>query len=184
MRKLISGGGEVLSRTFIKKYLKIDFTDDDDLIDEMNKSARLWAEKYTGRQLISATWELYLDRFDDLIEVYPAPVSDVVSIKYYDTDGDLQTLSEDNYVVDTVSEPARITLAPDCTWPDTQDRTNAVVIRYVSGWTDAGSVPRPIRQAIMLTIAHLYENRQAITKDVYHKLPMGADYLLDIYKVY
>jgi len=184
MRKLVSGGGEVLSLTFVKKYLKVDVNDDDELIQEFIKAGRQWAEKYMRRQLISGTFDMYLDSFPDTIELYGCPASDVLYIKYYDSNGDQQTLSSDDYEVDVVSEPARIGLASDASWPSVENRINAINIRYTAGWADAASVPKPIRDGILLVIAHLYENRQAVTKDTYSQLPLGAEYLWDMYKVW
>jgi len=184
MRKYISGGGQVISLDQAKDYLKVDHDDEDDLITQIIGSAQNWAEKYTRRQLLVATYDLYLDSFPDVIELYNCPSSDVVTVKYYDTDGDLQTFASSDYIVDVVSEPGRIALAPDSSWPDVQNRINAIVIRYVTGWANGTLVPKPIRDGIMLCIGHLYENRQAITKDLFHELPMGAEFLFEMYKVY
>jgi uncharacterized phiE125 gp8 family phage protein len=183
MRKLYSGGGEVVSLTDAKAFLKVDIDDDDELIIAMVKSARLWAEKYTGRQLITAVYDLYLDEFPDTIELYPCPVTQISSIKYYDADGVEQTLSSTYYTTDIISEPARIVEAPDYDWPDTDGRINAITIRYTTGYTLA-TVPYPIKQAILFIIGHLYENRQSVTKDVYRMMPRSSEYLLDFYKVY
>lgn len=184
MRKFITGGSDVITLTEAKLFLKVDVTDDDTLIIEQITTARLWAEKYMNRQLVSATYDLYLDKFKNPIELYACPASDVVYIKYYDSNGDLQTLSSDTYTVDVVSEPGRVALAPDYSWPDTDNRINAVVVRYVSGWADASEVPSMIKSGILLVVGHLYENRQAVTKDVFRELPLGAKYLFDFYKVY
>ena len=185
MRKIVTEPTvEPITTAEAKLYLKVDISDEDALIAELIKAARIMAENYTGRQLVTATWELYLDEFPEVIELYRCPVGSVTSIKYYDSDNVLQTLSTDYYTVDAVSQPARIAEAPDYAWPSTEDRVNAVIVKYDAGYGLAASVPEPFKVAIKLTVGHLYETRQDVTKDKMHELPLGAKHILNFYRVY
>lgn len=182
MRKLVTGPAtEPLTSSEVKLFLKVDVATDDDLITIFIKAARESAENFMGRQLVSATWEEYLDEFPDVIDLLPCPVTSVTSIKYYDSDGTLQTLAASVYDADVVSEPARIAEAYGQSWPDTQERLNAVVVRYVAGYS---SIPSTIKAGMLLHIGHLYENRQDVTVEKMNELPMGSRYLYDKYRVY
>jgi uncharacterized phiE125 gp8 family phage protein len=65
------------------------------------------------------------------------------------------------YDVDLVSEPARITLKAGQNWPTTYQGPNAVRVRYVAGYgTTAAAVPQPIRNWMLLHVAHFYRNRE------------------------
>jgi len=145
-------------------FLRVDFADDDTLISQMIKAARQLAENITKRQLMTATWELILDEFpnsDGEIKLPRPPVQSITSITYIDTDGVSQTLDSADYRLDSDSEPARITPAYGKTWPSTRDVTNAVRIRYVSGYASASDVPEAIKNWIMIRVATMYENREA-----------------------
>jgi len=39
---------------------------------------------------------------------------------------------------------------------------NAVTVRFVAGYGDAGDVPQAIKQAILILIAHWYEQRDPV----------------------
>ncbi len=121
------------------------------------------AEAYTRRALVSQTWELVLDGFPCEIRLPLSPLQSVTSIKYLDAAGVLQTLDPSMYVVDSASEPGRISPAYGTTWPVTLPVHGAVVIKFVCGYgAAASSVPASIKAWIMLNVASLYENRESI----------------------
>lgn len=153
---------EPLSVDEAKLHLRVDATTEDFAILMAIRSARTWAEEYLSRALTSQTWVYVQDGFSDVILLpRAAPLSSVTSVKYYDESGVLQTLSASVYLVDTVSEPGRVLLAPDQTWPDVQSgRAGAVEITYVAGWSTADAVPEPIRWALLLKIGGFYAFRE------------------------
>lgn len=152
---------EPLSTAEAKSHLKITHSDDDTLIDSYVKAARLWAENYMHRQLITATWALTLDEFPDVIELPYPPLASVTSIVYTDSDGDPQTLSSSVYTVDTVSAPGRVYLAYGQSWPSVRSIRHAVTVTYTAGYGASGSsVPENIRAALRILVAHYYEARE------------------------
>jgi uncharacterized phiE125 gp8 family phage protein len=191
MRKIVTQPSvEPITTAEAKLYLKVDDSTEDTLIATLVKASRISAEKYLRRSLIKTVWALTLDEFpdadqDSTIEVYPAPVSKINSIKYYDADDVEQTLATTEYLCDYASEPCRITLAIGKSWPSISGRANSVTVNYDAGFgTAASSVPELILAAIYLTLGHLYENRQDVTKEKMNELPCGARSLLDMYRVY
>ena len=113
-----------------------------------------------GRALVTQTWEYVLDSFpSEAIQMPLPPLQSVTSVKYIDTNGVEQTLSNTRYTVDTSGDPGWVIVDADG-WPETMDTANAVTIRFVCGYGAAGLVPAPLRSAILLHIGDLYENRQ------------------------
>lgn len=113
------------------------------------------------------------------------PLVDVESIKYIDADGVLQTLDPNQYIVDNISEPARVVPAYGTSWPTTQNRINTVEIVFEAGYPDAASLPAPIRSWIMARVGTLYENRESVAvgaRIVVAELP-DIDGQLDPYRV-
>lgn len=129
----------------------------DNVITARIVSARRWAESHCRRAFVTQTWYLYADEFADTYDLL-ADLQSVSSVKYYDTDGTLQTLAADQYLVDTVN--SRLYPAYGVTWPSTRDRANAVVIEFISGYGLAVSVPHDIKEAIMFIVGH-WENYQS-----------------------
>jgi uncharacterized phiE125 gp8 family phage protein len=156
---------EPVSTTEARLHLKVETNADDALIDDLITEARQYVENQTGRQLIDATWKMYLDGFpaDAEIVLPKPPLDSVTLVQYVDTDGDTQTLAATEYQVTTADEPARIVEAYDKTWPDTRTQPDAVIVTYKSGYGTTGStVPVAIRNAMKLFIAHRYEFRQPV----------------------
>lgn len=155
---------EPISSTEANLHLRVDISDDNTLIAAQIKAARETAEQILRRALITQTWDYVMDEFPsgDEIKLPLPPLQSVTSITYYKSDGSSATVSSASYNVDTYSEPGRIVLKSGYSWPGDELRTAAgVVVRYVAGYGDAGSnVPGAIRQAILLLIGDMYENRE------------------------
>lgn len=172
---------EPISTGEAKHYLKVDGSEDDALIDGLVVAARQYVENKIKRQLITATWKLQGDGFPSsgLIKLPLPPVSDVTSVEYVGMDGSVQELSSAAYTVDTASEPARIVLNPNYSWPSHKQVANAVSVTFISGYGGALDVPKVIRQAMLLFLGHLYENRSGVVVGtIASKLPMAVDALL------
>lgn len=141
-----------------------DVVDEDALLASYLRASRMLVEESLSRAISTQTWTLTLDAFADAIWLpRAAPLQSVTSVKYYDEDGALQTLSTSVYRVDTASEPGRVVLKPGQSWPAVQsERGQAVEIVYVAGYSAVGSIPGPITAAILLLTTHFYENRAAV----------------------
>lgn len=165
----------------VQLHLRVTDNTEDNLINNLIATARAMAEEYTGRQLMTATWDLYLDRWPygaDPILLPRSPVQSVTSITYLDADGASQTWSSSSYALDQYTEPARINLAYDNVYPSARYIGNSIRVRYVSGYTSAALVPQPIKAAMLLMIASLYGGREDSSE-----MPTASRNLLDAFRV-
>ena len=132
---------EPLTLAEATSHLRVDLNDDDDLITDLITAAREYAETVTRRALLTQTWDLKLDAFPASsgtpVRLPFPPLQSVTSIQYVDTNGDTQTWSSDDYIVDAPSGPqavqGRITPAYQESYPTTRGIINAVTIRFVTG---------------------------------------------------
>lgn len=141
-----------------KKHCRVDGSDEDTLLNSYIAAATAHVESYTGRAIMDQTWELVLDDFTGCILFPKGPVQSITSITYYDTDEVLQTLATDQYVLDNVNDPAWVVRPSDVSWPSVAQGVNNVIIRFIAGYSD---VPPEIKAAILILVAHLYDNREA-----------------------
>jgi uncharacterized phiE125 gp8 family phage protein len=147
-------------------------------------------EERCNRALIHQTWVQTLDQWplDSDVKLLKAPVSSITSVTYVDAAGATQTLSGSAYVLDAAAPPAGWLLPADGTsWPSTDDVINAVRITMVCGYgADAASVPAPIINWMLLTIAYLYDQRTAVDVSGRAAALPGrfVDSMLDPYVVY
>lgn len=161
-----------------KNHLRVVTTTEDAYITSLCLAATAWAEKFQNRTFVSRARTMVLDKFPAVIRPSYPPLVSVTSIVYVDTDGDSQTLAAEKYRVDTVSEPGRITVAYDLSWPDTRAVTNAVTIVYQAGYGNAAKVPDDVKHAIKLMLTHFFENRLPVSDEKMEIVPMSVQSLL------
>lgn len=182
--KLVTGPAvEPISLATAKVNLRVDVDDDDTFISGLIVTARRYVEAVSARALISQTWDYVLDDWPDSPFTIPRPpLQSITSIKYVDEDGVEGTVDSGDYVVDTFSEPGRVALASDASWPsDTLQPIAGVRIRFVAGFGDeAADVPETYTKAMDLLIGHWYENREAVATSgaVPKQLALAVDALL------
>lgn len=158
--------------------------DEATLVEALIVAARERAETFTERGFISQAWAFYCDEFPAGVVRLPlTPVMSVESIKYFDTSGVEQTLDPAEYFVDTKSKPAR--LVPVTSWPSTFCRPNSITIAATVGYgTEASDVPQTIKQAMLLMVADMYENRETvIVGTISSSIPMTAELLLQPFRL-
>jgi uncharacterized phiE125 gp8 family phage protein len=193
---------EPLSVDEAKTNLRVDYNDDDVLIQGLVTAAREQVEAMTRRALISRTIDFYRDQFPGIppwpnspvIELPLSPVSAVSAFEYTDSANTAHnwTISNGNLYnetgalnahIDTVNQPARIMLAYSQVWPATVLKTaNAIRIRLVCGYGAAADVPARAKQAMQLMIGDWYKVREAA--ELTEKTRSTVNLLLDPLKVW
>jgi uncharacterized phiE125 gp8 family phage protein len=161
---------EPVTTADVKLHARIDHDVEDDLVDGWIVAGRELIESAMRRSIITQTWDMIFDGFPGLpYRVVNGPVQSVQSIKYYETDNtetilyDAETPvgTENEFLIDTDSDPCRIAHAYGYTWPGVTLREIASVkIRIRTGYADdAASVPGMIKQALWLYCSIANENR-------------------------
>jgi len=167
-----------------KLHLRVTSTVDDDLINSLIQTAREYCELIAGRAYITQSITLKMDYFVESLELPRPPLISVTSVKYVDTAGDTQTLSSTYYTVDTVSEPGRLLLAYNKSWPTIRSVQQAVEVIFAAGYGDASSVPERVKSAMKLLIGHWYENREQVVVGTINKeLDMAVKSLLAVDRI-
>ena len=182
----------------VKEHLRVDFSDTDTLISAYIDAATSYVQgehSFTGRALVTQTWELVVDHFPvHEIKIPLPPLQSIESIKYDDADGNEVTLATDQYYVDDVSEPAWVVPITGG-WPASSgvlNAINAIRIRFIAGYpatTDSppdlrANIPRAIKQAMLLYIGAFHEHREnEIVGLTTMRLPFAAEHLLAPWRV-
>lgn len=150
---------------------------DDSLIENVYlPAARAYCEVISGRAFVPQTYELGIGAFPRPFVAYSrggialpiGPVTSVTSITYTDSAGVEQTLAASAYTVDPYTEPGYCYPVANTYWPDTLDVPNAVKVRFQAGYDLPSSSPQDnpfppqYRAAVLLMLAHYYENRAQV----------------------
>lgn len=190
---------------YTKQHLKSLGTADDALVLIWIAAATSYFEEQTGRQLITATREVWLDAFPFLgatgrharIELPHPPLQAVESVEYVDGYGN--TASFDDGASPAV--PSWTTTAPEgpyarrgfveplpgTSWPIARDQTAAVKIRYTCGYGDADTdIPELAKGVLCYLVAHFDTFRAAVheaRRGQVLELPYGVQAMLDGFKL-
>lgn len=161
--KLVSVDGAepiTLEQAYDQSYILDADATTESLMQAMISASRLYAENRTWRAYIDATYDYALDEFPkDYIELPKPPCIEVVSVTYKTSDGNV-VWDASEYVVDLISEPARI--APKNSFPNTINEINAVTVRFRVGYEDVSGVnqtPHDVKIAMRMLIKSFYDNR-------------------------
>lgn len=169
-----------------KAHLHVLSADDDGTIGFLIEVATAQAEDITSRQLMSAVYELTMDILPGRIELKKPPLISVDKIEYIPNGSDTYVLLDPSfYVVDDTVEPAVIIKHRDVSYPAISWRPNSVRVTFTAGYANTASVPKPIKQWILIRIATLFEHREEIVVGV-SVTPIQNDYndyLISKYRV-
>lgn len=176
-------GREPISIEEVKSYAKIEYSDDDTLLSAMMFAARVQAEEWLGRALITQTVQVDLD-FEDLrhpIWLPRPPFVELVKFEVFDENNTVRELASEQYQT-FGKDPCRI-IEAGTGWSAGR-RFGAGRITYRAGYGDTpDKVPAPIRVALLRMVSDMYEHRSdyALSTNVV-KMPLEATLLLAPYR--
>ncbi|HUL88440.1 MAG TPA: head-tail connector protein [Pseudolabrys sp.] len=150
---------EPLSVEEAKTFLRVEHSDDDEVIRALVAGARMHVEAQARIALVTQRWRLTFDRWPHhgRIAVKPGPLRSLDAVRVYDLQGHPQSVDTQAFVPDfgastlafmpwMLSVPGRIAAG--------------IELDVTIGFGDAATdVPEPLRQALRLLVAHWYENR-------------------------
>lgn len=179
---------EPLEVSEAKTHLNVTSSTHDTYIGTLIATARRQIERYLNRALITQSWKVYYDRWQHELLIPFGSLSAVSTVKYYNTEGTLTTLTENDYYwIVTTTDPGRIVRKYDATYPELQyGRPDAIEIAFTAGYgATSAAIPDEIKHAMKLLITDMYEHRgQVVVGDRVGKIP---DYITDLihsYKLY
>jgi uncharacterized phiE125 gp8 family phage protein len=153
---------EPLTLAEAKQYLRVETSDDDDVVTALIAGARVLVEAQTRRALITQSWRLVRDCWpaDGRIAVLPAPLRSVIAARYYDELNATHAIDAGAFVIDAAS--STLSFAP-WSMPAPGRIPAGIEIDVTVGYGDEPSaVPEALRQALRMLVAHWYENRGLI----------------------
>lgn len=168
LETVTESSGNVVDSGELREHLRFDDTQDEErLIANILKAAEQYVQRNSGKQFLTATYDLKLASFN-----YPnhkvclprPPLQSVTSISYVDTSSTTQTLSSSLYNVQTGNEFTAGYVIPDFqqVWPAVRCYDKPVTIRFVCGFGSKADVPQKYKQQILLLAAHWFNERAAV----------------------
>ena len=170
---------EPLTLDEVKVWLRTitgDTVEDEPVIVPLIAAAREFAENVTGQALARETIAAWPEALTEMMRMPLGPVGNVLGVTLTLEDGTTRTIPDGDYIMLSSDDLYVIRM------PDVRLRAvRPVEIVYTAGFTE---LPKALRQAMLLLIAHWYTNREAvITGNVAAaEVPVAARTLLNQYK--
>ena len=145
-----------------KAHLRLDASAEDALVTSLILTSRLHIEAALGLALITQGWTYLRDRWprSRSLDLPMRPIQAVTAIRVLAADGSFTTLDPTSYELDGRGLPARLVLPASASRPQPGRASNGIAIDFTAGWGDLpADVPAPIRQSLLLLVAHWYEFR-------------------------
>lgn len=169
---------EPISLDEAKRHIR-DFvtTDQDDVIVELIKACRMYAENYCKRAFVTQTlrWSSQCLPDNGRILLPRPPLQSVTGITYTDLNGDRQTVDPTLYAVATDSEPGVVYPVYNEVWPSSRNYDpDAWQVTYVAGYAAQAqqngqplnaltkNVPSTLKVWMKMKMAHFYEFREPV----------------------
>lgn len=171
---------EPISLEEAKVFLRVDsdYEGDDDLIESLITAARQHVELTCNRALVTQEWSGVFASFPSTGLCLPSPLQSVDDVEIY-VNGAATVFSA--YRLRS-QEPA-LMMPSSGSWPDVDDRIDAITVEITVGYGDAGDVPKPIKTAMLMMIGQWYNTREAvIVGTIVAEVPMSVNALLFPYR--
>lgn len=155
---------EPVSLAEVKAHLRIDTSTDDLLLSALIATSRQQIEAVLDLALINQSWSLTLDSWPPsrTTDLPIAPVSALTAVRTFDADGIASPLPLASFQLDSASNPPRVHCKTILTVATPLRALAAIEISFIAGFgATAAAVPAPLRQALLLLVAHWYDNRSA-----------------------
>ena len=185
---------EQVSRDTVTEWLTLDeitqqlnlFQDEsqDAYLQSLELATRMAIEDYLGMAICSTQYRVYYANFGlyastmylDLPEVSRSTDVTINSVQVYST-ATPTTLASSTYAYDPTGNRVVLTTLPTLS----QDVANPIVVTYTQNPTQLAAYP-VIKQAGLMLLTHLYNNRSNSTEGNLKEIPYGVAALLRPYK--
>jgi uncharacterized phiE125 gp8 family phage protein len=164
-----------------RAHLRLDAVEEDALLQALVTAARTALEAETRRAFVTQQWRLTLDDWPSRpIELPLAPVAEVTAVKVALLSGAMLTIDPAFYEVDAKGEPPRLAAKRGQAWPMPATRLAGIEVEFTAGYGDGAAVPQPLKQALLLLVAHWFENRAPVGGG--RELPLTVSALVAPYR--
>lgn len=174
---LVGPAVEPVSLAEAKAHLRLDADDEDNLIGALIVAARVSVETDIRRVTIEQSWRAFVETWPDAgIELPVQPALSVDAVRAVDAESATTLLDAEDTNFDIADGSLQLV--------NPASGAVSYEVDFTAGYGAAGSdVPQPLRQAILLLVAHWYEHRSAVADaDDATATPLGVRALVAPYR--
>jgi len=173
----------------VKDHLRIEhgLTDEDAYLTRLIKAAQNEVEEDTQRALTNRTLKVYFNEWpsndEQSFDLPYAPLTTGTkpTVTYKDVDSSTVTVGSSVFKCDAISEPGKVLPDYNEEWPsETLHNVNPIGVQYTCGYAYSTAVPQRLKQAVLVVISDMYENRESqVVAHSYETLPVYRNLIKD-----
>lgn len=171
IERTATSGAPLVTLADAKRYLKVGYSAEDELIKELIEQVTDDIEGFAWRSLLASTYKVYTNCLLPSVILARGPVDTISSVQYYDENNELQTLSSSYYFL-AKGVPDQVCKAKDVTYPTIYRRQDAVIVTY----TTSPTPDRKVKSRVLKGVGYLFENRSNLEMrmdEVYRSIVAG-----------
>jgi len=151
LARVVAPDSEPLLLEETKLYLRVTHADEDVLINDLIVSARMTAEEWLKRSLITQSWKVaYDDYVPECVALPMGPVNSITSVTIVNRDDTTQLVDDALYTLNA---------AQDSVVFQSSIIGFRVEIIYEAGYGSAGQIPQPLKLGMLSHIASMFDYR-------------------------
>lgn len=144
-------------------FLRLDGTEEDALATALLTAARALLEAETRRAFVTQSWRLVLDRWPAReIRLPLAPITRIDGMTVVTAAGEV-AIDAALYDSDLGHEPPRLVVKRGMRPAMPAREVAGIAVDFTAGYGAAAAVPEPLRQAILMLVAHWFETRSPVS---------------------
>jgi uncharacterized phiE125 gp8 family phage protein len=172
---------EIMTLEQAKAHLRVDYNDDDTLIEQLISVSRTIVEDVTYLSLVAKSWRLNVAANLRLVKLPRPPIVNILQVNFISNDGIATLLNSSNYWLEVDAGCVHF-LDSHIVPPDAK----YLSINYNAGY-EANKIPTPLIQAAKLMLGHFYDNRNLMidgrVQNISQELPVAAHNLMERYSM-
>ena len=167
-----------LGSDVIESHLRIEYAGEATYIDALAAAAWDSIEEKLGEHYGVVVYETFQSQLpSDFTLPFPADRISSIAVSVTEEGGSDVTLSASQVSVSGAGYPTHVQVS------DYEgDMADEVTPVKITTALNSKAVPNALRQAFLMLVGHLYENRQGVTDSKKYVTPMAIDYLCSPYK--
>lgn len=185
MIQLTKPANKAVTLEEMKEHLKIDFSDEDVLLESLIDAATLQCEKIQNRVYINRNYKILFSEINEYFHFPKPPLVEIISVKLILIDGTNLTVDSSDYLYDPGTYQSQFYFCEIDNYISYElKEMNGFEIEFTAGYgLESTDIPEDIKMAIKLLVAHWYQNRETASKLTLKDIPFGVRAILSSERV-
>jgi len=183
LERIVPPSALPLTLPWVKAHCRVEHAEDDTYLARLIEVAveAVDGKGALGRAVMTQTWRQWAGPASGEVRLLMTPVQALTEVQYRDAEGVLQPAALADFEIVGTADDMTVRPRAGASWPPAADRPDAIALTYRAGYGDtSAAVPQSVRHAILMMVAHWYDNRESASGQGMVEVPYAARHLLSL----